>query len=163
VKRTKKRRATKRSRSRGWITILLLVLLGFFALSIYLGRTQNEANRPEVRLVDDREEQRNVPEPGSPTLVVWNGCGRDALGARAARWLRRQGFDVFEITNADRTDYRRTLIVQRSERGAAVREVADRLEERLGVGLLVQQRARYPEADALLILGSDFPDSLPIN
>jgi hypothetical protein len=77
------------------------------------------------------------------------------------RWLRRQGFDVFETRNADRSDYRRKVVVLRSGRGAAARAVADRLREALGVGELIEQRVDVPEADALLILGADFPDTLP--
>lgn len=160
MKGAKRRKPKRGSGARGWITLILLALLSIFALSIFLGRSRVDEEKPAARMVDHRPSQAIVPEPGSPTLVVLNGCGRSGLGARAARWLRRQGFDVFEIANADRSDYRRTLIVQRSKRAASVREVAERLEERLGVGLLIQQATRYPEADALLILGSDFPDPL---
>jgi hypothetical protein len=85
------------------------------------------------------------------------------LGARAARWLRQRGFDVFEIGNADRADYRQTVIVQRSKRATAVQEVAGHLRDRLGIGVAIRQTVRYPEADVLLILGHDFPDSLPVN
>ena len=53
-----------------------------------------------------------------------------------------------------------------SSRGPAGREAAqavvDRLQQTLGIGLMIQQRAAVPEADVILILGKDFPDSLPI-
>ncbi len=151
---------------RGLVTILLLLLVGFFGFSIYLGyvsdpRPAGEQRKPAQATRLDLPEP-SVPQVGSPTLVVLNGCGRAGLGAQAGRWLRRQGFDVFEAKNADRKDYPQTLVVCRSHRDAAARTVADRLQRTLGIGLLIQQKVKVPEADVLLILGKDFPDSLPV-
>jgi len=150
---------------RGIATALLLALVGFFGFSIYLGY---RASGPPSRKRAERltAVAKVAPEPrfpgiGAPTLILMNGCGRPGLGARVERWLRRQGFDVFETRNADRADYRRTLVVLRSGRRDAAAAVADRLREALGVGEMIEQRVEAPEADALLILGSDFPDTLP--
>jgi hypothetical protein len=165
--RKAKNRGARKGRGRGWATFLLFVLLGFFGLSIVLGRLQASSSERD----DARERVRPtsladppapiVPDAHSPTLIVWNGCGRPGLAAKVAGWLRRQGFDVFETGNADRSDYRETLVVQRSHRAEAGKKVAARLEERLGIGFLITQRPEVPEADVLLILGRDFPDSLP--
>jgi hypothetical protein len=153
-------------RTRRWLTVLLVALVGFFAFSIVLGRlqatSQNEAEPMVQPVALARSETRIVPDADSPTLVVWNGCGRDGLAGKAAGWLRRQGFDVFETANADRSDYKETLLVQRSQRTEAAKKVAGRIQEKLGVGFLIDQRAEIPEADLLLILGEDFPDSLPM-
>jgi hypothetical protein len=167
-------RAAKRGRGKGkskgrgrrWLTALLMTLLGFFVLSIVLGRLQassrEAAGQAAQPVALTRTETRIVPDADSPTLVVWNGSGRDGLAGRAAGWLRGQGFDVFETGNADRSDYKETLVVQRSGRTEAGKKVAARVQERLGVGFLITQRADVPEADVLLILGEDFPDSLPM-
>jgi hypothetical protein len=161
-----KRRASIPGRSRILITLLLFAVIGFFGVSIYLGyasssnRTGHSART--ARSASLVLPERAVPMLGSPTLVIENGCGRPGLGAKAERWLRRQGFDVFETRNADRRDYAQTVIVARSSRTEAAQTVLDRLQRTLGIGILIQQRAAIPEADVILILGRDFPDSLPV-
>lgn len=161
-----KRRGLVSGRSRLLITLLLFVVIGFFGFSIYLGYVSS----PEKRGHSERTArsaslvlpERAVPSIDSPTLVIENGCGRSGLGARAESWFRKQGFDVFETRNADRRDYAQTVIVARSSRTEAAQTVLDRLQETLGIGILIQQRVAVPEADVILILGRDFPDSLPI-
>lgn len=161
-----KRRTPGPGRARMVITLLLFAVIGFFGVSIYLGATTSprKSGRTErtARSASLVLPERAVPSPGSPTLVIENGCGRSGLGAKAERWLRRQGFDVFETRNADSREYPQTLVVARSSRGEAAKAVVDRLQRTLGIGLLIQERAAVPEADVILILGKDFPDSLPV-
>lgn len=161
-----KRRAQGPGRARMVITLLLFAVIGFFGVSIYLGATSSTGkSNPSERTARSASlvlPERAVPTPGSPTLVIENGCGRSGLGGKAERWLRRQGFDVFETRNADRRDYQQTVVVARSSRIDAAQEVVDRLQRTLGVGLLIHQRVAVPEADVILILGQDFPDSLPV-
>ena len=157
----RKRRAKQpKPRLRAWVTVFLVVLLALFGLSIYLGHLGPLSERPQVETTAMVIPPPVVPDADSPTLIVWNGCGEPGLAGRASRWLRRQGFDVFETMNADHMGYRQTLVVARSRRTSAARTVADRLNRRLGIGLYVEQRTDHPEADVLLILGKDFPDSL---
>ena len=157
------RKRTKRSKPavQGWITVLLVVLLGFFGLSIYLGHLRPQPGQPPVQSAVWEMSPPVVPDAGSPTLVVWNGCGVSGLGDRVSRWLRLRGFDVYETCNADRMDYRRTLVVARSHRRKAAQEVAEQLNGAFGIGLLIEQRTQAPQTDVLLILGADFPDLLP--
>ncbi|MDM7914682.1 MAG: LytR C-terminal domain-containing protein [Candidatus Eisenbacteria bacterium] len=103
-----------------------------------------------------------VPDADSPSLIIWNGCGRMGLGARAERWMRRLGFDVYETTNADRSDYPQTLLITRPGREEPAGEILRSLQERLRVGRLADKEVRLRDVDALLILGRDFPDSLPL-
>jgi hypothetical protein len=149
--------------ARRWLTVLLFFLIGFFAVSIYMGRTGRAR-------VDTAKTARpaaldlprvKIPEAGSPTVVILNGCGRVGLGGRVERWLRRSGIDVFETRNADNSNYDKTIIVARSGRPGAAEQVEQFLRKSLGVGLLITERKSVPEADVLLILGRDFPDSLP--
>ena len=162
MSRNKRRSKGKKAGVRGWITFLLLVLLGFFALSIYVGYRESLREPPAVQQTVLEVPPPVVPDAGSPTLVVWNGCGVPGLGERVSRWLRRQGLDVYETCNADRMDYPQTLVVARSRRHAAARSVAEQLQKAFGVGLLVERRTDAPQTDVLLILGDDFPDSLPV-
>jgi len=160
AKPKKRSRSPRRNRGRGWVTLILFLLIGFFAVSIYLGRTREPAQPAKPAVLELPPPV--VPDAHSPTLVIWNGCGRGGLGAQVARWMRRQGFDVREAVNADRSDYPQTLVVARSKREEAVEAVVTLLQEKLGIGVLIQQRVKAPEADVLLILGRDFPDSLVI-
>jgi hypothetical protein len=156
---------------RTFATVFLLLLITVFGISIYLGRVEGSGRsggadeKGRVPRADpaslDLPAPDIVPDAQSPTLVVWNGCGRAGLGARVGRWMRRAGFDVFEATNADRSDYRETLIVIRSDRLERAERIAEFVRRKLGVGRVIHERARAPEADVLLILGSDIPDSLP--
>ena len=159
-----KRKAARSGRARLLVTLLLFVVIGFFGVSIYLGRVSSRRSSAEEGHAQNASlvlPERAVPTVGSPTLIIENGCGRSGLGAGAERWLRRQGFDVFETRNADRMDYEQTLVIARSSRAEAARTVVDRLQRTLGIGQLIEQRTKIPEADVLLILGKDFPDSLP--
>ena len=160
MSRKKRRGKQPKSRLRGWVTVLLAVLLAFFALSIYLGHLGPLSRRPPVQSTAIVVPPPVVPDAGSPTLVVWNGCGEPGLAGRAARWLRRQGFDVFETMNADHMDYQQTLVVARSRRSGGARTVTEHLNRRLGIGLYVEQLTENPETDIVLILGKDSPDSL---
>ncbi len=161
-----KSRRSSPGRSRMLITLLLFAVIGFFGFSIYLGYASSRGatghSERTARSASLVLPERAVPTHGSPTLVIENGCGRPGLGAKAERWLRMQGFDVFETRNADQRDYPQTVIVARSSRTEAAQAVLDRLQRTLGIGLLIQQRVSIPEADVLLILGRDFPDSLPV-
>jgi len=164
---TRKNRSRKKAKGGGarrWLTVLLFVLIGFFAVSIYMGRSERarvgaaHTASPASLVVP----APRIPEAGSPTVVVLNGCGRVGLGARVERWLRRSGIDVFETRNADHSDYDKTIVVARSSRGESAEQVLSFLQRNLGVGVLITERKAVPEADVLLILGRDFPDTLPI-
>ena len=162
--RRPRKRARKKttSRGRGIVTILLVLLLGFFVASIYLGQVRERPATSPMRGAVADLPPPIVPGPESPKVVIWNGCGRDGLGGKVERLLRRSGIDVYETRNADRSDYPHTLVIGRSSREKAAQEVAAFLERTVGVGLYITERAKVPEADVLLILGSDFPDSVPV-
>jgi hypothetical protein len=166
MKRRAKRRKRKGGRGRALITLFLFLLITLFGVSIFLGRGwgPRTPEAPKVRQASldlPAPEPDIVPDAASPTLVIKNGCGRAGLGARVGHWMRHSGFDVFETGNADRADYPKTLIVVRSGRNEASNRIASFLKTKLGVGEVVEQLAKAPEADVILILGSDFPDSLP--
>ena len=156
------RKKRKGGGSRPWLTVLLFILIGFFAVSFIMGRSEREKTKaPSVQPAVLDLPEAKIPEVGSPTVVVLNGCGRAGLGAKVERWLRRAGIDVFETRNADSSNYDKTIVVVRSNRTEAAEEVVDLLQKNFGIGVLITERKSIPEADALVILGRDFPDSLP--
>src|SRR5262249_60222549 len=60
------------------------------------------------------------PQPlGKPKppirIELLNGSGRPGLAGQLASYLRDGGFDVLDVSNADRSDYRTTIVVNRTE------------------------------------------------
>lgn len=85
---------------------------------------------------------------------VYNGTGDAMLTARAADWLRRQGYNVVEAKEVERADYPRTTLITYSEKPVAVAGLTDMFaiaQDNIEAGA---------ESDALvdlrLIIGRDF-------
>ena len=93
-----------------------------------------------------------VVKPKQPIRIqLWNGSGRSGLAAELASYLRDGGFDVLEVANADRSDYRATLVVNRREYPEPARVVA----EYLGTSHVIQQSGSQEMIDVTVIVGRD--------
>jgi hypothetical protein len=93
-----------------------------------------------------------VIKPKQPIRIqLWNGSGRSGLAAELASYLRDGGFDVLEVANADRSDYRATLVVNRREYPEPARVVA----EFLGTSHVIQQAGSQEMIDVTVIVGRD--------
>lgn len=100
--------------------------------------------------------------PVRAQVILANGCGVNRLVARLTPLVRGGGFDVCGVSDADRRDYRETLIVDRcGDRGRA-EAVAAYFRQRWGVGRVLTQVRRAPEADVLVVIGSDLGASFEI-
>jgi LytR cell envelope-related transcriptional attenuator len=98
-----------------------------------------------------------VPElaGGRPIRVeVLNGSAIPKAGLGLAEVLRRRGFDVVSIGNADRSDYDRTLVLDRVGRLDYARAVA----EELGVDPAFRQKNEDLLLEVTVILGKDRAD-----
>jgi hypothetical protein len=84
-------------------------------------------------------------------IELLNGSGRAGLAGELASYLRDGGFDVLEVSNADRSDYRNTLVVSRTESPQSGRIVA----EYLGTRHLIQQVGTQEMIDVTVIVGRD--------
>jgi LytR cell envelope-related transcriptional attenuator len=93
--------------------------------------------------------------PGRPKrpirIELLNGSGRSGLAGELASYLRDGGFDVLVVSNADRADYRNTLVVNRSESPEPGSIVADYL----GTRHLIQQIRAQEMIDVTVIVGRD--------
>jgi len=93
-----------------------------------------------------------VVRPKQPIRIqLWNGSGRSGVAAELASYLRDGGFDVLEVANADRPDYRATLIVNRTQNPEPARVVA----EYLGTTHVIQQAGTQEMIDVTVIVGRD--------
>ncbi len=91
-------------------------------------------------------------------IVVLNGTLRSGLAASTAEGLRKMGFDVMAIGNADRADYSHTVLLVYDQKKATISELKTIFgikpeNIRLGANL------KNP-ADLILILGQDAPSAL---
>jgi hypothetical protein len=147
-------------------TVLVLIVLAF-GLSIAKRFGADDANE---RRVEPTAQRVRAPEPTidpeilrqRPTVDIRNGCGESGLAEQLMNQLRRSGFDVVEYRNADRYDYERTLIKDRSGREGAPARLRDWMRREYGVGEIVDDKVGVPEADLVLIIGSDFADTLRV-
>jgi len=95
---------------------------------------------------------QSVGRPKRPLRIeLLNGSGRSGLAGELASYLRDGGFDVLLVSNADRSDYRNTLVVNRSETLEPGNIVADYL----GTRHVVQQIRAQEMIDVTVIVGRD--------
>jgi hypothetical protein len=114
---------------------LLLLLIAAFAVSATL-----------------RVGPRPAGSPKRPIRIeLLNGSGRPGLAGELASYLRDGGFDVLDVSNADRSDYRSTLVVNRTETPESGRIVA----EYLGTRHLIRQVGTQEMIDVTVIVGRD--------
>ena len=95
---------------------------------------------------------RNLSIPEAPFQIeVLNGTGEPGVARDVTMRLRKMGIDVLIEGNAERFDYRETVLVDRKGNPALMRK----LSRRLGVGRVVTQIQERPRIDATLIIGWD--------
>lgn len=113
----------------------LFVLIAFCAVSVALRVGPQTTGRPKQPI----------------RIELLNGSGRAGLAGELASYLRDGGFDVLEVSNADRSDYRTTLVVNRT--GAP--EPAKVVAEYLGTRHVIQQQSSQEMIDVTVIVGRD--------
>lgn len=65
------------------------------------------------------------PDAITPLKVqILNGCGVNGLAADSKTWFIRNGYDVRDVGNADRNNYEKSRIIDRSGNLTAARELA---------------------------------------
>jgi len=95
---------------------------------------------------------RTSGRPKRPIRIeLLNGSGRSGLAGELASYLRDGGFDVLVVSNADRSDYRNTIVVNRTEWPDQGNTVADYL----GTRHVIQQLRAQEMIDVTVIVGRD--------
>lgn len=98
-----------------------------------------------------------VHEPIVPAKVkvqVLNGCGKTGIARRAQQWMERNDYEVRDVGNADRQDYRSSEVINRSGNATAARDLA----RMLGIDeSKIKRKAAPPglDVDLTLIIGAD--------
>lgn len=92
--------------------------------------------------------------PSQVSVTVRNGAGISGVAASAADILKRAGFNVAEVGNANQFVYDRTLVVYASE---AEKTKAEAVAAALPVADLVPSRGMYSfKTDVLVVVGKDW-------
>jgi hypothetical protein len=101
-----KKRPAGKSRKKLMLTavLLLIVVCGAVGLSVYLRWKENRRIEKKRRIAQIR-------------VQVLNGTGQDGLGQKVATDLRRYGFDVVDVANAENDSFPETVVVDRADNG----------------------------------------------
>ncbi len=85
-------------------------------------------------------------------VIVYNGAGMPGIAGEAAQELIRAGFRVVDTKNADRFDYKTTLITVTDGDKA----LGDKVRDVLGVGEVTVKPAEATVTDVIVIVGKDY-------
>lgn len=133
----------------GFLSLLLLVLLGAFFTRMFFPRIQNTRTDAQAQLISKIIQ-----------VEVLNGCGVPGIASRYTHILRKNGFDVVESGNFDNFDVTHTFIVDHSGHLENARRVARALG--LSSKRVVEERSKDFYLDATIVIGSDY-NSLKLN
>lgn len=117
-------------------------------------RAAAAAAAPHVRAASPRPRASQAKLPRSRTsVIVLNGSGRNGAAAAEARVVRRRGYVVSGVGNADRMDYAQTLVMYRPGNGAEGARLAHDLHVGIVSPLDGMRLGRLHGAHLVLILG----------
>lgn len=110
----------------------------------------------ETALLDETP----VVEWSKIRIDVLNGCGVRGIAAQVQTWLKRNGYRIRLTENADRHDYKKSLIQDRSGNMAAARELA--LVLNIDQSQIIElDGSPSPFVDLTVVIGEDYK-RLPI-
>lgn len=133
----------------GFLSLLLLVLLGAFFTRMFFPRIQNTRTDAQAQLISKVIQ-----------VEVLNGCGVPGIASRYTHILRKNGFDVVESGNFDNFDVTHTFIIDHSGHLENARHVAHALG--LSSKRVIEERSKDFYLDATVVIGSDY-NSLKLN
>jgi len=121
------------------LIFVVLVALAVCAASVAVG-IKNWYSRGEEK-----------PFTSEIRLEVLNGTGEKGIARTVALALIKKNIDVFQIENADRFDYERSVLIARREAPGL-----QKLGREIGCSEYMEQLQSDAMVDATLIIGADF-------
>ncbi len=128
-------RGTKRRRARGLYVLGAIVAVAGLSVA--------------VRWLDIAERFGGEEPPFR--IEVRNGTREPGIAMETAKELRTRGVDVLVVDNAERFDFRESVLVDRSGNPRLMRRIA----KITGCHLVVEQVRERPLVDATYIVGAD--------
>lgn len=146
---------------RSWRSWLLNALIAFLtgvivfqAYDIFAGNEQHEIIRAKP-LHDSTRVNDGIQ------IDILNGCGAKGVGQTVTDFTRSLGYDVVEMKNYKNSNQDKSLVIDRSGKTDAVRELA----EHLGIdpANIVQEISRDYFVTATIVIGKDYGRLRPWN
>lgn len=113
-----------------------------------------ETSAPVVKTPESGQLPPEVPSTRPVRVEILNGCGVPKLAAEYADLLRSRGYDVRDTRNADRLNYEKSIVYDRTN----LPNQAERLAAVLGIDggqVIDNPNPQLVDVDLTLILGND--------
>ena len=126
-----------------------LVIVNFLLIASLVQRLLTPSRTPP---------QANIIERADPDVEVLNGTCVNGLAKTFSDYLRKQGFDVIKVDNAENYNYTSTKVIDLNSARPREKSAARRVAEELGVdpGKVLPMLDEDSQADVRVILGSDY-------
>lgn len=124
---------------------VLLIILTIFLVSIIV--------------MFSREDPEEIYKKNSNIRVeVLNGCGENRLAIRVANLLRKKGFNVVKVGNADENEFEETVVIERRSENL---EYARYFAKRIGCKNIGKDIDEALYLEITLIIGKDYKRIFP--
>ena len=129
------------------LIVLLAGTAGYEAYAIYAGREQHPALPPA-------HQRDSIRVNGGIQIGILNGCGAPGIGQTVTDFTRGLGYDVVEMKNYKNFNQEESLVIDRSGKLDAARELAARLG--IQPTNVVQEISRDYFVTASIVIGKDY-------
>ena len=101
--------------------------------------------------------QAQIIEQSDPDIEVLNGTDVNGLAKAFSDYLRKEGFDVVKVDNAESNNYRTTKVIDLKSASPRTASSAKKVAEKLGVDpdKVLTMLDEVSQADVRVILGAD--------
>jgi len=147
-------RNTKRQQMRLWIVEGIIVIL--IGLNAYLLYSVFAPTITGLTPLDSPQMTSNSAY-AYVQVEVLNGCGEAGISQQVMKYLRKQGFDVVNIDNAEHFKFPETIILDRRG-GQEISESAKAVAQALGTPHVILQRNEDRLVDVTAIIGKDYQE-----
>ena len=133
IRATRWRTATVVASAVAALELVLLVVLGAALLAKPVSRHVTQAAEQQVMapVVKRRPQSATAAAPllsrGETSVLVLNGNGRPGAAGAAAEQVRRLGYTIGGVGNADRSDHARSVVMYRGDHAREARRLAREL------------------------------------
>jgi hypothetical protein len=145
-------RRSGRKQWRLWVLeVVIVVLIGLNAYMAYSVMKSGTLSEWPV----EKPQPKPAPSYAHIQVEVLNGCGNAGAGQMALKYLRKQGFDVVNMENAEHFEFPETVVLDRTGKNIAS-EAAQAVAQALGTPHVILQRNDDRMVDVTAIIGRDY-------
>ena len=124
-----------------WLLVPLIGLASAFGLKGVWHRRVSQVPQRSIAVEDIRVE-------------ILNGCGRGGVAQHVGGHLRRLGFEVMTLGNAETFNYPETIVIDRVGKPDYARQVADALGIRNRIQQIIPEP--FPVEEVTVVIGRDY-------